>query len=44
VGDFFYGDLRKPFTVAGMWGLQRVLPQPTGVLDCPILKIDGNPC
>ncbi|MDT7546852.1 MAG: hypothetical protein QOE99_2962, partial [Actinomycetota bacterium] len=21
-----------------------VLPQPTGVLDCPILKIDGNPC
>jgi hypothetical protein len=44
IGDFFYGDLRKPFTVAGMWGLQRVLPQPTGVLDCPILKIDGNPC
>ncbi|MDT7545670.1 MAG: hypothetical protein QOE99_1780, partial [Actinomycetota bacterium] len=44
VGDFFYGDLRKPFTVAGMWGLQRVLPQPTGVLDCPILKLDGNPC
>jgi hypothetical protein len=25
-GDFFYGDLRRPFTQAGMWGLLRVLP------------------
>ncbi len=26
VGDFFYGDLRRAFTEAGMWGLMRVLP------------------
>ena len=25
VGDLFYGDLRRPFTQAGMWGLVRVL-------------------
>jgi len=25
-GDFFYGDLKRPFTEAGMWGLFRVLP------------------
>jgi hypothetical protein len=25
-GDYFYGDLRRPFTQAGMWGLFRVLP------------------
>ena len=25
VGDFFYGDLRRPFTVGGMWGLMRVI-------------------
>jgi hypothetical protein len=28
VGDFFYGDLRRPFTQAGMWGLMRVLGAP----------------
>src|SRR5204863_149976 len=22
-GDYFYGDLRRPFTQAGVWGLQR---------------------
>jgi hypothetical protein len=26
VGDHFVGDLRRPFTVAGMWGLMRVSP------------------
>jgi hypothetical protein len=31
-GDYFYGDLRRPFTQAGMWGLQRVLPKP---VTCP---------
>ncbi|MGH8964027.1 MAG: hypothetical protein ACRDXB_01675, partial [Actinomycetes bacterium] len=31
-GDYFYGDLRRVFTRAGMWGLQRVLPQPA---NCP---------
>ena len=25
VGDLFYGDLRRPFIQAGMWGLVRVL-------------------
>jgi hypothetical protein len=28
VGDYFYGDLRRPFTQIGVWGLQRVLPAP----------------
>jgi hypothetical protein len=40
VGDFFYGDLRRPFTVAGMWGLQRVLDPGT----CSIKKLDGTAC
>ena len=31
-GDYFYGDLRRPFTAAGLWGLQRVLPTPSS---CP---------
>ena len=31
-GDYFYGDLRRPFTAAGLWGLQRVLPTPS---TCP---------
>ncbi|MDQ1670065.1 MAG: hypothetical protein QOE40_2126, partial [Actinomycetota bacterium] len=45
-GDYFYGDLRRAFTRAGMWGLQRVLPQPatcpdpgTGKLQC----VDSGP-
>ncbi|WP_345305819.1 IPT/TIG domain-containing protein [Candidatus Villigracilis saccharophilus] len=25
-GDYFYGDIRRPFTQAGMWGIFRVLP------------------
>jgi hypothetical protein len=25
-GDYFYGDARRPFTEAGMWGLFRVMP------------------
>jgi len=40
VGDLFYGDLRRPFTNAGMWGLQRVLSDPT----CPIRPLDGLSC
>jgi len=40
VGDFFYGDLRRPFTVGGMWGLQRVLDKGT----CQIKKLDGTAC
>jgi chitobiase/beta-hexosaminidase-like protein/Big-like domain-containing protein len=39
-GDYFYGDLRRPFTEAGMWGLQRVLPRGT----CPATPQDGLAC
>jgi FtsP/CotA-like multicopper oxidase with cupredoxin domain len=39
-GDYFYGDLRRPFTAVGLWGLQRVLP--TGTVDCPILQVDAS--
>jgi FtsP/CotA-like multicopper oxidase with cupredoxin domain len=41
-GDYFYGDLRRPFTAAGLWGLQRVLPADT--TQCPIPKVDNGPC
>jgi hypothetical protein len=39
-GDFFYGDLRRPFTEAGMWGLLRSLEDPT----CPIRPLAGRGC
>jgi hypothetical protein len=39
-GDFFYGDLRRPFTQAGMWGLMRVMSDPS----CPIRPLDGLTC
>ena len=42
VGDFFYGDIRRPFTEAGMWGLFRVLP--TTGSTCPIKVLDGLTC
>jgi hypothetical protein len=38
-GDYFYGDLRRPFTQIGLWGLQRVLPVPA---DCARVG-SGNP-
>jgi hypothetical protein len=41
-GDFVYGDLRRPFTQAGMWGLLRVLP--TRGSGCPIKPLDGLTC
>jgi hypothetical protein len=40
IGDFFYGDLRRPFTQAGMWGLQRVLTPGS----CQIKKLNGSTC
>ena len=40
VGDLFYGDLRRPFTAAGMWGLQRVMSDAT----CPIRPLDNRGC
>jgi hypothetical protein len=39
-GDFFYGDVRRPFTQAGMWGLMRVMSDPS----CPIKPLDGLTC
>jgi hypothetical protein len=41
-GDYFYGDLRRPFTQIGVWGLQRVHPK--GAAGCTLLKVDGRPC
>ena len=40
VGDFFYGDLRRPFTQQGMWGLQRVVP----IAGCELRLLGGGPC
>ena len=40
VGDIFYGDLRRPFTDAGMWGIQRVMSDAS----CPIRPLDGRGC
>jgi hypothetical protein len=31
-GDYLYGDMRQPFTAAGMWGIFRVLPAATAGL------------
>jgi hypothetical protein len=43
VGDFFYGDMRRPFTQAGMWGLFRVMSQPS-CAGAPIKPLDGLSC
>ena len=40
VGDFFYGDQRRPFTQQGMWGLQRVVP----MAGCELRLLGGGPC
>ena len=40
VGDFFVGDLRRPFTLGGIWGLQRVVPSTV----CPVRRLDGTSC
>ena len=34
-GDYWYGDLRRPFTQVGAWGLQRVLPSPSNCASLP---------
>ena len=41
VGDFWYGDVRRPFTQVGAWGVQRVLPVPS---DCAALQAGGPRC
>jgi len=40
VGDFFYGDVRRAFTEAGMWGLMRVMSDPS----CPIKPLPRLTC
>jgi hypothetical protein len=40
IGDMWYGDLRRPFTDAGMWGLLRVLPGES----CDVRRLDGAAC
>jgi manganese oxidase len=40
VGDFFVGDMRRPFTRAGMWGVMRVMSDAS----CPIKPLDGLTC
>ncbi len=39
-GDYFYGDLRRPFTETGMWGIMRVMRDGS----CPIRPLDGLTC
>jgi hypothetical protein len=41
-GDYVYGDLRRPFTAVGAWGLQRVFP--TATTACPIRRVDASTC
>jgi hypothetical protein len=43
-GDFFYGDNRRPFSEAGMWGIIRVLPRPSCTATTPIRRLDLAPC
>jgi hypothetical protein len=40
VGDYYYGDVRRPFTEAGMWGLMRVMSDAS----CPIKPLPGLSC
>lgn len=43
-GDYFVGNIRRPFTDAGQWGILRVLPAPSGA--GPIRKLapqSGSP-
>jgi len=40
VGDFVYANRRLAYVEAGMWGLFRVLSDPT----CPISPLDGLTC
>ena len=44
IGDFFYGDNRRPFTEGGMWGVIRVLRLPVCGGTNPIRPLDGVSC
>ena len=39
-GDMFWGDLRRPFTEAGMWGLLRTVSD----AKCPVRPLPGRDC
>ncbi|MEI7743554.1 MAG: IPT/TIG domain-containing protein [Chloroflexota bacterium] len=41
-GDYFYGDIRRAFTEAGMWGLFRVLPDSCATGGAPGLVCLGQ--
>ena len=41
LGDYFYGDLRRPFTQVGAWGLLRVSALPTS---CASLSAGAPAC
>jgi hypothetical protein len=43
VGDFWYGDMRRAFTQAGMWGLFRVMSEPS-CAGASIKPLDGLSC
>lgn len=40
VGDFYYGDLQRPFVQVGLWGIFRVMSDAT----CPIRPLPGLTC
>lgn len=41
VGDFYYGDMRRPFNQNGVWGITRVLPRPA---NCAGVVAGGISC
>ena len=41
LGDYFYGDLRRPFTQVGAWGLLRVSALPT---NCASISAGAPAC
>jgi hypothetical protein len=43
VGDYYYGDMRRAFMQAGMWGLLRVESRES-CDDAPIRPLDGLSC
>jgi hypothetical protein len=43
VGDYYYGDMRRAFMQAGMWGLLRVESKPTCAA-APVKPLDGLSC
>jgi hypothetical protein len=43
VGDFYYGDMRRAFQEAGMWGLVRVASRPS-CAGAPVKPLDGLSC